>query len=269
MGKKILYIEDDENSKNLVRKVLTAKGYEVIEADSGLDGIEKAMLCDPDLVLIDINMPGFDGFETTTRLRGIDDLSKKPIIALTAKTSEDDRERGLVAGFDGYITKPIDVEEFAERIERFLAGEKERVEEAKEKELLRKYSHYLVRSLEEKVRMLENVNEELEKRVRDRTKDLEKAQKRIVALEKKKTLLELAGAAAHELNQPLTVLLSLSEVVLSDPGIGEENRNLLLRMRDECDRIAGIVRKMGNISSYRTKKYYKCVDIVDLDDASS
>lgn len=266
--KKVLHIEDEENNKVLVRRILTARGYEVIEADNGLEGIEKAILHHPDLVLIDINMPGLDGYETTTRLRGTDGLAGIPIIAVSARASEDERDRGLIAGCDGYITKPIDVDSFAKTVERYLGGEREYVEEAKEKELLRDYSQYLVKSLEDKVKKLENVNEELERRVEERTKALKKARKRLVTLERKKTLLELAGAAAHELNQPLTVLMSLSEIILSDPGRGEENYNLVLRMRDECDRMAGIVKKMGNVSTYKTKKYYRDIDIVDLDESS-
>ena len=268
MSKCILYIDDDEKNRALVNRLLTVSGYEVIEADNGLEGIDKAMEYLPDLILIDINMPGLDGFETTTMLKGKAQLKNVSVIALTAR-DVDDKDQCLVAGCDGYISKPINVDSFVDTVEKFIEGKKEKIDALKEKELLRDYSQYLVRSLDDKVRQLESVNEELESRVDERTMALEEAQKRRIALEKKKTLLELAGGIAHELNQPLTVILSLSELVLSSPELNDEDSDLVRQIRAECNRIAGIVSQIGTIDHYETKKYYDNVNIIDLEKSSS
>lgn len=268
MSKCILYIDDDEKNRALVNRLLTVSGYEVIEADNGLEGIDKAMESLPDLILIDINMPGLDGFETTTRLKGIEELKKVSVIALTARDAED-KDQALVAGCDGYISKPINVDSFVETVKKFIEGKKEKIDALKEKDLLRDYSQYLVRSLDNKVRQLETVNEELESRVGERTMALEEAQQRRIALEKKKTLLELAGGIAHELNQPLTVILSLSELLLSSPELEDENSTLVRQIREECNRVAGIVSQIGSINQYEIKKYYENVNIIDLDKSSS
>lgn len=269
MLKRVLYIDDDETNRALVRTILTAKGYDVVEANNGLEGIDKAIKSMPDLILMDMQMPGLDGFETTTRFKGMERLKDVPVIALTGKGGADDRERSLVAGCDGYINKPIDICSFVTTIEKFIGGVKEKVDEVKEKELLRDYSQYLVRSLEDKVRQLEKVNEELESRVEKRTKALKTAQKRLVTLEKKKTLLELAGGVAHELNQPLTVILSLSELLVNNFDMDSESSDLILQIKEQCDRAADIVSKIGNIERYKTKKYYNNIDILDIDKSSA
>lgn len=267
--KKILYIDDDAGNRELVSSILTAGGYNYLEAVNGLEGIEKAIACRPNLILMDINMPGLDGFETTTRLKGMDEFKDVPIIGLTAMVSEDDRKRASVAGLDGYMTKPIDVGSFVETIEKYIKGKKDSFDRRKEKGLLKDYTRYLVKNLEEKVRELEEVNRDLEERVDERARALERAQKRLVKLEKKKALLELAGSAAHELNQPLTVIMSLAEVLMDNIDKDNENHELAAKIMGECNRAADIVKKIGGISDYRTKQYYKKTKILDLDKSSS
>jgi two-component system cell cycle response regulator DivK len=106
----ILYIEDDPPSRVLVRRVLEAEGYRVVEAESGLEGIAAAQTEQPLLILVDINMPDMDGLEVTARLRAMPELGSVPIVALTANVMKGDRERTLEAGCSGYIQKPIDVD---------------------------------------------------------------------------------------------------------------------------------------------------------------
>lgn len=269
MKKKILYIEDDEKNRALVQRILAAKGYEVFEAETGLEGLEKAKACKPDMILMDINMPGLDGYETTTRLKGMEALKDVPIIALTARISAEDKERGLIAGCSGYLTKPIVIDTFAEMVERYLGGETEKVDEDKEKALLKDYSQYLVKRLEDKVQLLQRANEDLEKKVDERTRELKKAQKRLVKMEKIKALQEVMGAAAHELNQPLTVILSLAEVLQNNIDKDDDNYEMLEKIKDECSRAAEIVKKVGSITDYRTKTYYQGTEIIDLDESSS
>ncbi|MBE9536777.1 MAG: response regulator [Proteobacteria bacterium] len=269
MKKKILYIEDDPINMALVRTVMTDEGFELIEASNGLDGIDAAKAKRPDLILMDINMPGIDGLATTTLIKSIEELKSTPVVALTALATEEERARGLIAGCDGYITKPIDVRTFCADIERYLKGSKDEGDSEKENELLKDYSQHLVKSLEDKVRKLELMNEDLERCVEERTGELKKAQEKLLEKEKERVLLEMAGAAAHEINQPLTVIMSMSEVVLSDLSEGDDNYRLMEKINSECERAAKIVRNMGQISKYRTKKYADGLDIIDIDASSS
>lgn len=117
---RILYIEDDANNRMLVRRILMAYGMEVDEADSAVRGIEMAQSNPPDLILMDMSMPGMDGLTATARIRTMPDIQHIPIVALTANVMEGDKERTLNAGCDGYIGKPIDVDTFADQITHYL-----------------------------------------------------------------------------------------------------------------------------------------------------
>jgi CheY-like chemotaxis protein len=113
----ILYIEDNPENRLLVRRILEAEGYAVEEAEDGPSGLEAVRRNEPDLILLDINLPEMDGYELTSHLR---QLTHNPIIALTANVMKGDRERTLAAGCDGYIQKPIDVDELPQQVEIFL-----------------------------------------------------------------------------------------------------------------------------------------------------
>lgn len=112
----VLYIEDDANNRLLVRRILMVEGIEVIEADNARDGIRMAIESPPDLILMDVSMPGMDGLTATGELRKHKQLADVPIIAVTANVMEGDRERSLSAGCDGYIGKPIDVDTFSQQV---------------------------------------------------------------------------------------------------------------------------------------------------------
>jgi two-component system cell cycle response regulator DivK len=123
MGKiKILYIEDNFDNLTLVKRVLEIEGYEVIEAKNGTDGLAKARATQPDMIITDINLPDIDGFEVTDTLKKSQETAHIPIIAMTANVMKKDRETVLRAGCDGYIAKPIDVDELPIQIENFLKG---------------------------------------------------------------------------------------------------------------------------------------------------
>jgi two-component system cell cycle response regulator DivK len=122
--KTILYIEDNPENRLLVRRVLEVEGYRVIEADSGKTGLQKAKTIAPDLVLMDINLPEIDGYELTHRLKQMPDLAGVPIVAMTANVMKGDREKTFAAGCDGYIQKPIDVDQLPLQIARFLQAKK-------------------------------------------------------------------------------------------------------------------------------------------------
>ena len=116
----ILYIEDDPNNRILIRRVLSAEGFDVVEAEDAPEGIELALTTHPDLILMDINLPDMDGYEATARLRTLDELRGVPIIALTANVMKGDREKTLAAGCSGYIQKPIDVDRLPVQLSAFL-----------------------------------------------------------------------------------------------------------------------------------------------------
>lgn len=120
MTKRILYIEDNPDNRLLIRRVLQAEGYEVVEAVDGQTGMQRAADVQPDLILMDINLPEIDGYEVTARLKQLPGLSRIPIIAVTANVMKGDREKTLAAGCDGYIQKPIDIDLLPGQIERFL-----------------------------------------------------------------------------------------------------------------------------------------------------
>ncbi len=123
----ILYIEDNLANRELVKRVLEVEGYRVVEAEDGPTGLQRALECKPDLILMDINLPEIDGLTLTARLRQIEELQNVPIIALTANVMKGDRERTLAAGCDGYIRKPVDIDELPVQIARYLAGMRERI----------------------------------------------------------------------------------------------------------------------------------------------
>ena len=120
MRHRILYIEDNPDNRMLIRRVLQAAGYEVIEAADGRAGLRQAADARPDLILMDINLPEIDGYELTARLKQVPSLNRIPIIAVTANVMKGDREKTLAAGCDGYIQKPIDIDLLPSQIERFL-----------------------------------------------------------------------------------------------------------------------------------------------------
>src|SRR5687767_13555378 len=119
---RVLHIEDDPRNRLLVRKLLQGEGHEVIDAVDGLEGVRFAIAHRPDIVLVDLNIPGLDGYEVTLRLRSEASLNRVPIIAITA---EGDKETSLAVGCDGFIQKPIDARNFAAVVRRYLGGHRE------------------------------------------------------------------------------------------------------------------------------------------------
>jgi len=116
----VLYVEDDPESRLLIRRVLQAEGYAVIEAKDAADGLASATEQRPDLILIDINLPEVDGLTLARQIKSVPDLASTPVVALTANVMRGDRERSLGAGCDGYIQKPIDVDLLPRQISQYL-----------------------------------------------------------------------------------------------------------------------------------------------------
>lgn len=118
--KKILHIEDNFENRILIRRLLLAEGFDLIEAENATEAMELLDNHQPDMILMDMNMPDIDGYTLTRQLRRIDKLAGIPIIAITANVMKGDREKSLQAGCDGYIEKPIDVDRFIDQVNLFF-----------------------------------------------------------------------------------------------------------------------------------------------------
>jgi two-component system cell cycle response regulator DivK len=118
----ILVVEDNERNLKLVRDVLEYGGYDVRVARTAEDGIALAVKEPPDLVLMDLQLPGIDGMEALRRLRENPRTADVPVVAVTAQAMKQDRERALEAGFNGYIEKPISVRAFPDQVRSFLSS---------------------------------------------------------------------------------------------------------------------------------------------------
>jgi two-component system, cell cycle response regulator DivK len=124
----ILVVEDNERNLKLLRDVLEYAGYDVRVARTAEDGITSAASEPPDLVLMDLQLPGIDGMEALRRLRENPRTADIPVVAVTAQAMKQDRERALEIGFNGYIEKPISVRAFPDQVRSFLSGEVEGTE---------------------------------------------------------------------------------------------------------------------------------------------
>ncbi len=231
----ILYVEDDTSSQRLVERILRAEGFDVLLADDGISAIEIAQKDKPDLILMDINMSGLDGYEVTTRLRTILGMEEIPIIAVTAATLRGDRERAIVAGCTGYIPKPINVDSFADQVRSYLVGLEEQVDSPEERaQYLLEYNQRLVSRLEEKVRELQTANAELQR--------VEKMKSDFVVL------------AGHELRTPLTVIYGYLQILMANPDIPGEAEtegsptNLLMRVAKGVERLSDMIQDILNVS---------------------
>jgi len=116
----IFHVEDNLENRLLVRRILQAYGYALTEAETASKALALLESCRPDLILLDINIPDMDGYTLTSKIKANPALKHIPVIAITANVMKGDRERTIQAGCDGYIEKPIDVDNFVEQIEKFM-----------------------------------------------------------------------------------------------------------------------------------------------------
>ncbi len=241
---KILYIDDDPINRTLVNRLLSSYAFEVIEAANGLEGITLARKDPPHLILMDINMPGLDGHETTTRMRSIPALERIPIIAITARTTTGERELALAAGCDGYIPKPINIDNFAHQIISYLEGYKDTITNDERQHYLGQYSHKLVDRLETKILELQEANARLQK--------IDKLKSDFITL------------AAHELRTPITLVYGYARLLqviaqeseqpelLVEGGVADLSR----RIYHSVHRLSEVVNDILNISLIQAKQMH-------------
>jgi two-component system cell cycle response regulator DivK len=122
MSERILVIEDQEDNRRIVRDLVTANGYVLLEAATGEVGVEMASRERPDLILMDIQLPGIDGYEVSRRIKADPLLNHIPIIAVTSYALSGDDQKAFAAGCDGYVTKPYSPRLLLAKIREFLPG---------------------------------------------------------------------------------------------------------------------------------------------------
>jgi two-component system cell cycle response regulator DivK len=120
MTQRILVVEDTEDNRQIIRDLLTSAGYELIEAIDGVEGVATAEREQPDLILMDIQLPVIDGYEATRRIRAIPALAKVPIIAVTSYALSGDEAKTREAGCDGYVAKPFSPRQLLAKVREFL-----------------------------------------------------------------------------------------------------------------------------------------------------
>ncbi len=119
----IMAVEDNEDNRDLIVKILSHCGYDVVGVSDGSEALDRLAEVAPDLILMDINLPGMDGYEVTRRIRNNETFGKVPIVALTAHAMHGDKEKSLAAGCNAYVSKPIDVHTFPDIIAGLLSRE--------------------------------------------------------------------------------------------------------------------------------------------------
>ena len=227
----ILHIEDDPANRLLVRKLLATAGLDVVDAVDGIEGIRKALALKPDLVLVDIAIPGLDGYEVTLRLRAEASLRHVPIVAITAEGS---RDTSLAVGCDGFLQKPIDARTFAATIQGFLGGHREPPSPRANDEHLRAQSQRIVAHLEEKIAELSDANARL--------RELDHARR------------EFYRNISHELSTPMTPIIGYVRL-LSDGELGELSapQQKAVRAVDECaQRLRGLIDNLLDVTALET-----------------
>jgi CheY-like chemotaxis protein len=118
--KKILIADDKATSRELIRTVLENSGYSITEAGDGIEALRYAREVHPDLVILDLHMPGLDGYGVVKELRREEEFAKTPVMALTASAMQGDRELAFAAGFDSYVSKPIGLSALRQEVQRLL-----------------------------------------------------------------------------------------------------------------------------------------------------
>ena len=226
----VLNVEDTPENRHLVRRILESQDYRVVDAENALEGIKKAVEINPDLILMDINLPDLDGFTAVTRIRSYEHLRAVPIIALTARTVSDDLDRAKAIGCDGYLNKPIDLEELISAVAHHMAnGHQDEGAATKREYYLYEQSLALIEQLEQKIVELEAAY--------DRLKHLEKAKSDFISV------------VSHELRTPLTLISSYSQMLQTLPHLKTDPtvKEFLSGVTRGSDRLQEIINDMVSV----------------------
>ncbi|MBU0554035.1 hybrid sensor histidine kinase/response regulator [Myxococcota bacterium] len=228
---KILHIEDRRENRLLIRKLLESKGFTVVDAADGLTGLALARAVEPALILIDINIPGLNGYEVITRLKAEPALTAIPMVAITA---EGDRGRALALGFDGFITKPISIARFTADIQRFLSGYREEGRAEERAGHLLEHSQEVVDRLEGQLRALTHAH--------DRLKEVDRLKMAVLR------------NVSHELATPMTPLLGYTRMLAQEEmgPINDKQAQTLGRMEGALSRLKHLIDNLLEVTRFAT-----------------
>jgi len=228
----ILYIEDNPANYRLVERLLRDEGFQVLHAKDGFEGVQRAIEARDhlDLILLDINLPGMDGYEAATKLKAIHGFETIPIVAVTVNALKGDRKRSLAAGCDGYIPKPIDIHSFPQRVKDYISGRREKVPAAEERYYLREHTRKLVDRLESSLGQLKLSHEQ------------------ICHKDKLASLGEMAASIAHELNNPLSSISFAVQLLLRDVPQASRQRQHLEMVGRNVGKIQRLAEALTNFS---------------------
>ena len=221
----ILYIEDQDDNAALIERILIAFGYNIVLASTGIDGIRQAIDHNPDLILIDLDLPDMSGFEVTMHLRELGDFRRTPIIAITSQDNDEYRSLARVAEMSSYLQKPINVEQLYAKIEQYMGDDKDdllidfNLDDDKPFVDRETFQH-----LVNKIRELEATNDELRTNNRELVEQLvgslqaaEATNASLLHLDHVKD--DFIQRVAHEVRTPLTVVMGYFNVLELSPQI--------------------------------------------------
>jgi CheY-like chemotaxis protein len=232
----ILLVDDERVNLKILSTILRPGGYRFLEATRGEEALKVLNQENVDLIILDLMMPGMDGFQTLEKIKEDPLTAFVPVIIASALKDASAIERGLELGANDYFTKPLSDDD-----RRFQLPLK-------------------VRNLIKMKKMqdqLAKLNDELKK-----------AQDKLIQNEKEAAVVEMAGAASHELNQPLTAIMGNLQLVMTKLPDGDPLVEKLEKVMAQVERMVDLVKKIGQITRYRTKRYAENIKIVDIDQAS-
>ncbi len=233
----ILLVDDEKLNSKILETVLRRGGYQFFEAESGEETLKILERENIDLIILDLMMPGMDGYQILEKIKKNPSTNFIPVIIASALKESVDVEKGLEMGANDYFTKPLSDDD-------------------------RRFQLPLeVRNLIKMKKMqdeLSHLNQELKK-----------TQEKLIDKEKEAVVVEMAGAASHELNQPLTAIMGNLQLAISKLSPDDPMSEKLNRILNQVERMVDIVKKIGQITRYRTKQYAENVKIVDINNSSA
>lgn len=233
---RILVVDDNPQNLRVLTDRLTSEGYAVCQARSGSEALQMVSSEKPDLVVLDILMPGMDGFEVTTALKSNADTVLIPVVAVTALQAPEDKIRAIELGADDFITKPYNKVELLTRIRSLL-----RIKQLQDE-------------LKAQAAELARANTELRE-----------AQSELVRSERLAAIGQVGIAVKHEINNPLTAILGEAQLLLMQHSDLPDEVAARIRVIEEMSlRISEIVRKLHEVPNDRTTDYLKGIKMIDL-----